>query len=97
MRSGDKSGPELTLKSSRPGLCYSHRWLFQHHRSKAEVVRSFDRLVGDGDQPRRNVYAQRLGCLEIDHQFELDRRLYRQVGGLFPLENSADINASQAI
>ena len=37
------------------------------------------------------VEAERLGGLEIDHQFVLGRRLHRQVGGLLALEDAVDV------
>jgi len=39
--------------------------------------------------------AERLGGLEIQHQFILGRRLHRQGGGLFTLEDAIDILATQ--
>jgi hypothetical protein len=38
-----------------------------------------------------------LGCLEIDHHFELGRLEHRQVGGIVPFENSAPVVASDSI
>ena len=38
------------------------------------------------------VEAERLGGLEIDHQFVLGRRLHRQVGRLLALEDAIDIS-----
>ena len=46
------------------------------------VRRSFDDLVGEREQRRRQVEPERLGGLEIDHQLELDRLHHRQVGRL---------------
>ena len=37
------------------------------------------------------VEAERLGGLEVDHQFVLGRRLHRQVGWLLALEDAVDV------
>src|SRR5262249_43294441 len=34
---------------------------------------------------------ERLGGLEVDHEFVLSRRLHRKVGGLFTLEDAIDV------
>ena len=46
---------------------------------------------------RRHVDAERLGGLEVDHQFVLGRRLHRQVGRLLALENAVDIASRAAV
>src|SRR5436189_906585 len=52
-------------------------------RTSLRLAHSFDHLVGEGEQLWRNVDAERLGGVEIDHQSELgglnDRHL-RRVG-----------------
>src|SRR5262249_6475703 len=51
---------------------------------------SFDHLIGAGEH-RRHLKTERLRGLQIDHQLVLVRRLHRQVGWLFALEDAADI------
>jgi hypothetical protein len=57
----------------------------------SEVVASLDHLVSAGEKRRRHVQAERLRCLEIDHQFVLGRRLHRKIGRLLALEDAIDI------
>src|SRR5712692_5574551 len=53
----------------------------------------FDHLVGPGRQTRRNFKTERLGGLQVDHEFELGRPHERQLGDLGALEQAAGINA----
>src|ERR1700736_1505098 len=53
----------------------------------------FDHLIRAGEERRRNVEAERLRCLEIDHKLEFGRLLHRQVGRLLAFENATDIEA----
>jgi len=50
-------------------------------------ARSFDDLVGAGQQRGWHFEAKRLGGLEIDDQLKLRRYLHRQVGRLLTLED----------
>src|SRR5260370_20094871 len=53
--------------------------------------RSFDNLVGEDVQLRRDRHPERVGCLAIDDQLEQRRLLNRQVGGPGALENFVDV------
>jgi hypothetical protein len=49
--------------------------------------RSFDHLVGGGEQLRMEFEAERLGGTKVDHEFESGGLHHRQVGRLLALEN----------
>jgi hypothetical protein len=48
-------------------------------------------------QARRNVDALCLSGFEVDHQFERGRLKHRQVGGVGPFEDAADVDADLTI
>jgi len=54
---------------------------------------SLDHLVRDSDDTRRNCQTERLRSVDIDHQLELGRRLYRKVDRFFALEHAAGVDA----
>ena len=53
--------------------------------------RLFDHLVGAGKQRRRHGEAEGLGSLQVDDRLVLGRRLHRQVGRFFALEDAVDV------
>src|SRR5258708_11376174 len=57
----------------------------------------FDRLVGAGEQHRRNVETHSLRRREVDDQLELARQLDRHVGGPRSFENPASVVAGTAL
>ena len=52
---------------------------------------SLDDLVGAGEERGWNVEAKSFGRFEVDDQLILGRRLHRQVGRLFALEDAIDV------
>ena len=56
---------------------------------------SLDQLVCAGEQRLRNVQADRLGSLEVDHQLELGRELHRQIGDLGAAQKAVDIGGAR--
>jgi hypothetical protein len=65
------------------------------HRSKKAPL--LDHLVGASEHRWRHIEAKRPRGLEIDDQFVLGRRLYRQVGWLLTLENAIDVGGGAAV
>src|SRR5258708_26390754 len=63
----------------------------QKGANSSHLAGLLDHLVRTGDERRRHGETERLGGLEVDRQFVLGRRLHRQVGRLFALEDAIDI------
>jgi len=60
-----------------------------------QTRRLFDHLVGTGDQRRRHGEAKCFGGPKINREFAFGRRLYRQVGGFFALEDAIHIASGE--
>src|SRR5438445_564159 len=69
--------------------CHWHAWTVSRPPTSLPV--------GTGEQRSRDVEAESLRRLEVDHQLELGWQLHRQVAGLFALENSAGIDGRKMI
>jgi hypothetical protein len=57
----------------------------------------FDHLVRACEQRIGRIEAERLGSLEVDHQFKFGRKLNRQFARLFTLENAIDIGRGASV
>jgi len=79
-----EANADLAIKTGF--LDMERRWLLLAHRGPA--LFSFDHFVGATKQRQRNRQAERLRGPEIDHELELRRLMYREVGGLFAPENA---------
>src|SRR5690349_2388169 len=53
---------------------------------------SFNHLVGNGEELRMKLDAERLGRFEVDYEFELGRLQHGKLGRLFAFEYPPDIN-----
>src|SRR5215470_16284721 len=56
-------------------------------------TRLFDHLVGARQKGLRQDQAERPGGRQINYQLKLGRRLYREVGRFFALEDAVDITS----
>src|SRR5882672_5674736 len=77
---------QMRYPTSESTLALTAR-LRKTERQARTWMRSFDDLVGAGEDRWRDGEAERLGGLEIDHQLEGRRLLDREIGGLGALED----------
>ena len=54
-------------------------------------------LVGTGESWGRHRDAERLGRLEIDHEFVLGWRLHGEIGGLLAFEDAIDVSCGAPV
>src|SRR5262249_41732191 len=57
----------------------------------------FDHLVGAGEQREWDGQTKGLGRFQVEDEFDFDRLLNRQLGGLLALGDPADIGTRQAV
>src|SRR5215813_10930418 len=65
-------------------------------REPQQTASLFDHLVGAGEEHWRHGEAERLGCLEVDDELQLGRRLHWQIGRSLALEDAIDVGSSAA-
>src|SRR5262249_31705436 len=58
---------------------------------------SFDQLVGDGEHGWGHFDPESPGCLNVDDKLEVRRLQHWQIGGLYPVENAAGVDADLTI
>src|SRR6476620_9419281 len=73
--------PKADMCSAMPYVCFG---------PKADIGVLFDHLVCTQQKCFRDCQTECFGRGQIDHQDELGRLLYRQVGGLRTFENFVD-------
>ena len=64
---------------------------------KRQSTCSLDHLVGEREQPVRNLEAERLRRLEIDDQFELRWLLNGKIGGLFTFKDTTGAKSDLSV
>jgi hypothetical protein len=69
----------------------------QRTHAPQQTVSLFDYIVGELSELHRHIQAERLGGLEVDHQYVLGWCLHRKVGRLLAFENPAGVNARLSI
>src|SRR5262249_43773269 len=89
------SAQSLVPPSGRPSQGSGLPILTAPHYELAalHLSRSFDHLVGAGEQRRRHFEAERHRGRQVDHEVELRRLHDRQIGRLLALENAAGVDA----
>src|SRR5262249_16844042 len=89
----------LTTQHSLPSRRYSLLGPVLHRldRTSLRLAHSFNRLVGAGEQRRRDLEAEHFRSLEINDQLNLRGLHDRQIIGLLAPEDPAGIDAGQMV
>ena len=87
------SRPQDTRHRQRPDV----EIVGAEHFGPLSLVSLFDHLVGEREQLVGNGQAERLGGLEVDHQFEFCWLQHRQIGGLGALQKATRVNSRLTI
>src|SRR5262245_13954258 len=82
---------QIAVSSSFSGFILAQG---KFHGEPPSPFTSFDHLVCEGEQRRRNRQAERLGGRHIDNEIEFGRLLDRQVGRLCSAQNPINIISS---
>src|SRR5262249_960923 len=86
----------LFLRPRGKGLFLPPALSERRHRSLARAA-SFDHLVGEREQPVRNLEAERLGGPEVDDKLKFYGLHYRKIARPLASENAADIDAGLTV
>src|SRR5262245_25698769 len=77
--------------------CFDQTAVWHSDAARGPSTPSFNHPVGGHLHDRRHRQAERLGGLEIDHEFESCSLIDRQLSGLLALENPSYVASSSAI
>src|SRR6516165_2611288 len=76
--------------------CFDRTAVWHSDAARGPSTPSFDHLVGAREQGGRNFDADRLGCLQVDDEFEFGGQLDRHFGWLLALEDASDVGGRLA-
>jgi len=76
----------------RRQLCDEHV-AAENQAAHLEDASSFDQLVGDGEHAWGHFDAESPRCLNVDDKLEVCRLQHWQIGGPYPVENAAGVDA----
>ena len=80
------------IVTMRRQLCDEHV-AAENQAAHLEDASSFDQLVGDGEHAWGHFDAESPRCLNVDDKLEVCRLQHWQIGGPYPVENAAGVDA----